>query len=161
MRIGCRSNRLSNRTCNPGFMRLHRLSSAVTVAFVAALGACSQLIAPSGGIEFVVGKAEPSGPGDSASASAAEGTITIEGRMTTPDPCQDIRAEVTVGTGEVGITVIARSKDVACPQMIAAFPYRVLRGRLENRDYRVRVVHRYENTGWAEKIVLDATVTVR
>lgn len=141
-------------------MRLH-LSLAVTAVLAAGLPACAHLTAPGRGMEFSVGKAEFGATGDRALASSVDGAVVVEGYISTPDPCQDLRGELTNVAGELTITAIARSKDVACAQVIGVFPYRAVMRDLVAGSYRVRVLYRYENTGWPLKAVLDTAVTVR
>lgn len=141
-------------------MRL-QLFSTFTLALVATLAACGQLTAPGGDMEFTVGRAEFDAIGDRAVASPVDGSVVVEGHISTPDPCQDFRGQSTNAAGELTITVIASSREVACAQVIGVFPYRaVVRGRAAG-SYRVRVLYRYENRGWPAKAVLDTAVTIR
>ncbi|MEO6331893.1 MAG: hypothetical protein ABIV11_06605 [Gemmatimonadaceae bacterium] len=137
------------------------LSLAFSAVLAIGVAACGRLTGPGRGMEFTVGKAEVNATGDRALASSADGAVVVEGHITAPDPCQDIRGESTNVAGELTISVIARSKDVGCAQVIGVFPYRAVVRDLVAGSYRVRVLYRYENTGWPVKAVLDTVVTVR
>jgi hypothetical protein len=138
-----------------------RLSFAVTAVLTVGLPACGSLTAPGHGLEFTVGKAEFGATGDRAHASSADGAVVVEGHITTPDPCQNIRGDLTNVAGELTISVTAKSEERACPQMIGDFSYRAVVRDLNAGSYRIRVLYRYENTGWPMKAVLDTAVTVR
>jgi hypothetical protein len=84
----------------------------------------------------------------------------VLGLINTPDPCQELRAEVTRAGRLIRLTVIARSLPVLCIQVIGSFAYTAVIDNLAPAVYTLEVFHAYENTGWPRTRVLAEPVAV-
>lgn len=98
----------------------------------------------------------------SASASGGEGRITVQGRLSAPDPCRRVRGSLgTEGEALVLRVEVAPGEGEMCIQRIAAFAYDATLRGVAPGTHLLRVVHAYPQTGWETQTVLEERVTVR
>lgn len=103
-------------------------------------------------LEFTVLGAAPAGGPDSAAVARVEaGEATVEGVMSTPNPCYELQAELSADARVLTVTLTATAMPRICAQVIAAFRYRAQIHHLEPGTYRVQLRHRYPSTGWEGK----------
>lgn len=90
------------------------------------------------------------------------GGFAVDARLSAPDPCRTISAELQ-GTGsEVVIEVEIRpTSGGGCLQIIGTFAYEAVVDGLAPGAYHLQVIHRYPSTGWPTATVLDRQVQVR
>ena len=130
---------------------------------LAATWGCGEPVAPDDRPELIVGVIGS----DSAPAGATLPTkVHLTGRelvalglLTAPSPCQKIRAFGVGQAFSVTWVIESRPRGTACFDVIETFAYR-LATRLDPGEYRVSVVHRYPDTGWADVVALDTLIRV-
>lgn len=95
-------------------------------------------------------------------AEGGDGSVSLRGRIGTPNPCQKVTGEVRRSGTTLELKVTARSTGGMCIQEPGVFGYTGTITRLDAGEYRLRVVHQHPGTGFSEpRIVLDTTVTAR
>lgn len=97
----------------------------------------------------------------SARVTGGAGRITVEGRLSAPDPCRKVTGALEGSGTDLTLRVSVAATEGVCAQMIAAFGYTGALTRLPPGTYRLRVVHTYPGTGWETRTVADERVTVR
>ncbi len=99
---------------------------------------------------------------DTARVIPVPGGLLVIGRITTPTPCYDLEAGTAQEPpGALTLFIIARGKDVdACIQVLHAFPYWLEVRELDPGEYDVEVIHKYPNTGWADRVAASVRVVV-
>ncbi len=129
----------------------------VSVALVAAVGAagCDDTPAESGQdlgpltLRVLDRDTLPLLGSDTALVSPVPRGLVVLGRITTPTPCYDLDAAMTMEPPD-GLTlfIIARAQDVdACILVLQPWPYRLEVRDLEPGEYLVEVVHSFPDPG--------------
>jgi hypothetical protein len=142
------------------------------LALLVGLAACAQ----GGGGGPQESRAAPTSPGldfsarllsgedvsePSARVAGGAGRITVEGRLSAPDPCQKVTGALEGSGTDLTLRVSVAATGEGCIQMIAAFGYTGTLTGLAPGTYRLRVVHTYPGTGWETRTVADERVAVR
>ncbi len=97
----------------------------------------------------------------SARLTGGAGRITVEGRLSTPDPCRKVTGALEGSGTDLTLRVSVTATGDMCIQRIAAFGYIGTLTGLAPGTYRLRVVQTYPGTGWETHTVADERVTVR
>lgn len=115
---------------------------------------------PAAAVVAVAGSdSAPSGVTSPPSLRVSDGTLTVLGVISTPDPCQSIRV-FAERTGDARTVVVeATSRGETCIAVLGSFAYRYV-AALTPGSHRVRVEHRYRNTGWSTEVVRDTVIMV-
>ena len=141
--------------------------AAVGVALVMAMlvAACAQ---PGGPVEqtpastsiAVAGSdTAPAGVSAPPALQVIDGELRVLGIISTPDPCQRLRVFGERRNEAITVVVEATSMGGMCIAVLGSFAYRFATP-LSSGQQRVRVEHRYVDTGWSTEIVRDTVVTV-
>ncbi len=85
--------------------------------------------------------------------------LRVLGIIATPDPCQRLRVFGERRGEALTVVVEATSSGGMCIAVLGSFAYRFAT-TLSSGPQRVRVEHRYVNTGWPTEVVRDTVVTV-
>ncbi len=88
-----------------------------------------------------------------------DGELRVLGIISTPDPCQRLRVFGERRGEALTVVVEATSSGGMCIAVLGSFAYR-FETPLSSGPQRVRVEHRYVNTGWSTEVVRDTVVTV-
>jgi hypothetical protein len=105
--------------------------------------------------------AEAEVPQPSARVVGGDGRVTVEGKLSAPDPCRQLSGALEGSGTDLTLRVSVASTGGICAQVIAAFAYHGTIAGLSPGTYRLRVVHAYPGTGWETRTVADERVTVR
>lgn len=89
------------------------------------------------------------------------GTVAVEARLSAPNPCQELIGEGQVSGEVLELEVTVRRTSAGCVAVIGTFGYTAEFRGVPPSEHRIRVVHRYPDTGWPSGPVLEETVTVR
>jgi hypothetical protein len=140
----------------------------LTLLSILALGACASFEAtgPSSdpALDFSV-RADRTGTFSElpvVDAEGQQGSIAVNGRLATPDPCRTIAGSIDPAGTELTLRVaVRRSGSEACIGVIGQFAYDAVISGLAPGGYRLRVIHEYPQTGWPATTVLDQQLQVR
>jgi hypothetical protein len=92
--------------------------------------------------------------------TGGDGEIVVEGRLSTPNPCQDFAADaVSIDGRRLELVVQVRQRQVLCAAVIGSFAYTARLLELEPGTYDLSVVHEYPGSGW-KLVRRDTQVTV-
>ena len=133
-------------------MSMRRL---VVLPILVALAACRDSTAPGDPVAITV-RAVTAAPGDTShirAVSLANDTITIVGRIGTPDPCHSISAYRVVSGSQIAFTVVATSSGGGCVTSLGLFEY-TLKSRSSSCPAIV-VTHHYVGSNWPDQRVFD------
>jgi hypothetical protein len=130
-----------------------------------AVAACDDVVLPGGPrpVDLVSGT-----PGSDARLEGATapptvrtttGEIAVLGILGTPNPCQDLSAELVRDETLIELRIRARARPVVCVDMIGTFAYRA-RAQVPSGSYSLRVRHEYPGTGWPAEVARETTVIV-
>lgn len=102
--------------------------------------------------------------------SAGDGTLTVNGALSAPDPCRRLTGQVdrsARASRDGGSRLVLRiriisdlSEGEACVTSIGGFQYSAVVRDLEPRTYDLRVIHEYVRSGWSTRTVLEGEVAV-
>lgn len=87
------------------------------------------------------------------------GELRVLGIISTPDPCQRLRVFGERRGEALTVVVEATSSGGVCITRLGSFAYRFATP-LSSGPQRVRVEHRYVNTGWSTEVVRDTVITL-
>jgi hypothetical protein len=93
--------------------------------------------------------------------TGGDGEIVAEGRLSTPNPCQDFSAEAyTVNGRRLELVVQVRQRQGLCAAVVGSFAYTARLLELAPGTYDLSVVHEYPGSG-RNLVRREAQVTVR
>jgi hypothetical protein len=95
-------------------------------------------------------------------AEGQPGRITVNARLSTPDPCRVLSGDLRGEGSKLVLAVAVRPNgSEGCYQVIGTFEYDAVIPGLRPGNYHLQVVHTYPGTGWPTSTVLDRQVQVR
>ncbi len=141
-------------------------AAVVTALVMAMLGtACAQSRSPmeqtpaTTSIAVAGSDSAPAGVSAPPAIQVNSGELIVLGIISTPDPCQRLRAFGERRDDALTVVVEATSTGGNCVTVLGSFAYRFATP-WSSGSQRVRVEHRYVNTGWSTEVVRDTVVTV-
>ncbi len=103
-------------------------------------------------LEFVVTGSLQTAAADTArTARVSAGQATIEGVISTPNPCYQIVADLVEDADSLTLRLTATRRGGMCIQVVAAFTYEARLSDLPARTDTIVVVYTYPSTGWEER----------
>lgn len=94
-------------------------------------------------------------------ATGGHGLIRVDARLSAPNPCQSLSAELDRSDVGAILRVRIERRDESCVAVIGTFQYEAVMEELPAGEYHVEVVHEYPGTGWPSGTVHEESVIVR